>query len=117
MEESHNKKVFPFLLDDPLCVRQVREERIVSEVKEALEPVLRKQMIQIISDMAEVGFREKLESIVRGAVERSEKEIQATFSDIRLMLFELLQHFVDSHDPADWWKRGTESDEDEDIPS
>ena len=109
--------VFPFLADDPLYLRQVREERIISEVREALEPVLYERMTEIISDMAEAGFREKLESIVRGAVEHIEKETHAMFSDIRLMLFELLHHFADSHDPADWWKRGTDLDEDEDIPS
>ena len=51
MPHSHRKKVFPFLLDDPLCVRQVREEKIVSEVKEALESVLYQKMVQIISDI------------------------------------------------------------------
>jgi len=117
MQHSHHQMVFPFLQDDPLCLRQVREERIVSEVEEALKPVLYERMTEIISDMAETGFREKLESIVRGAVEHTEKETHAMFSDIRLMLVELLHHFADSHDPADWWKRGLEPDEDEDIPS
>ena len=112
MEDSHSQMVFPFLLDDPLYRRHVREERIISEVREALEPVLQEKMLQIISDMAETGFKEKLESIVRDAVQHAEEEIQAIFSDIRLMLFELLHHFADSHDPADWWKRGAEPDED-----
>ena len=117
MEDSHSQMVFPLLGDDPLYLRHVREERIVSEVKEALEPVLQEKMVQIISDMAETGFKEKLESIVKGAVEHTEKEIQAIFSDIRLMLFELLHHFADSRDPADWWKRGEDPDEDDDSPS
>lgn len=57
MQDNPQQKVLPFLADDPLYLRQVREERIVLEVKESLEPVLREKMVQIISDMAEAGFK------------------------------------------------------------
>ena len=116
MQNNPHQKVLPFLADDPLYLRQMREEKIVSEVKEALAPVLREKMVQIISDTAEAGFKEKLDALVAHALKHAVADIHGMFSDIRLLLQNLLLRIADSHDPADWWKRGAEPDEDQDIP-
>lgn len=115
MQNNLHQKVLPFLADDPLYVCQVREERIVSEVREALEPVLQKKITQIIFDMAEAGFSEKLDALVAHALKHAVADIHGMFFDIRLLLQDLLLRIADSHDPADWWKR-VEPDEDQDIP-
>ena len=117
MQHSHDQKVLPFLADDPLYLREIREEKVTADLKAALEPILRQRMLTILDDMAQAEFKEKLDGLVADAVKDSVAEIQAMFSDIRRLLIDLLVRCRDCHDPADWWKRGADSDEDEDIPS
>ena len=78
MQDTPRQMVLPFLADDPLYIREIREEKVVAEVKAALEPVLHDKMVDILHD--------------------------------------ILVRCRDCHDPADWWKRGADPDEDEDNP-
>lgn len=71
-----------------------------------------KDRIEFDSNLEWAAF----DALVADAVKDSVDEIQAMFSDIRMMLFELLHYLADTQDPADWWKRGIEPD-DEDGPS
>ena len=112
MQNTHRQMVLPFLADDPLYLREIREERVVAEVKSALEPVLRDCMVNILHDMAQTGFKERLEALVADAVKDSVDDIQAMFSDIRFLLQELLLRCADCHAPADWWKRNVQPDDD-----
>ena len=115
MQSNDQQQVFPFLADDPLYRREIREEKIVSQLSTALQPVLRHRMTDIIHDMAKAGFKEKLDVLVADAIKGAMQDCQAKFHDIRLFLELLALRCPDCHDPADWWKRDAEPDEDEDI--
>ena len=67
-------------------------------------------MVDILHDMASEGFKEKLDDLVADAVKHAMADIESKFHDIRLFLNELLLRNVDCHDPADWWKRGTDTE-------
>ena len=114
MQDKPHQTVLPFLADDPLYLREIREERIAADMKAALEPVLRQRLVAILDDMAQTEFKEKLDALVADAAKESVAEIHAMFSDIRGLLIDLVVRCRDCHDPADWWKHGTEPDEDED---
>ena len=116
MPNTHHQMVFPFLAEDPLYLREIREERIAADVKTALEPVLRQRMVEILDNMARAGFKEKLDTLVADAVKSSTSEMQAMFSDIRSLLIDLAVRCRDCHDPADWWKNGMDPEQDQDNP-
>ena len=108
MAHAPNQQVFPFLADDPLYRREVREERIVRDVTEALYARLRKETDAILREV----LTERLEAAVTEAVSSA---VQRTFTDIEGRLDDLtefMQLLVDARfpedDAADWWKNGND---------
>lgn len=114
MSNKPRQQVFPFLADDPFYRREVREQQIVADVTEALLPVLRESMTELACDLARNVFKEQLESMIAAAVKEATKGVVA---DVRGELCDIIESLVvrlkDDSDPADWWKKGTELDEDE----
>ena len=116
MQDTSHQKVLPLLATDPLYLRQLQEEAIIFEVKKALEPVLREKMVQIVSGMADARFRTELGSLIAETTSHVIGNLEGEISQIRSLLETVLRRHQEYEDSADWWKRGTEPDEDEDIP-
>lgn len=119
MPHSKHQMVFPFLTDDPAYIRDLREEQIIEEAKADLEPVLHSQMIDILHGLAKTEFKEYLEMLVADAVENVMKDVRGELHNIDRYVQALFhghkRHEEQQSDPADWWKHGGESDEDEEL--
>lgn len=120
MPHSKHQMIFSFLANDPVYLRDLREERIIEEARASLEPVLCKQMVDILQGLAQTEFNKDLKILVADTVENVMKGIRCELIDMRRSLERLLHRSADRNDrcddPADWWKHGGEPDEDEEHP-
>ncbi len=106
MPHNLSQQVFPFLADDPLFRREVREERIVNEVTEALQARMSRQIDAILHEI----LSERLEAVVMEAVSTAVRNAMSDVNARLTDLTEFAQLLADlrfpSDDSADWWKHG-----------
>ena len=111
MKPDSNQAVFPFLAEDPLYRREVREERIVQDVTDALQARLSQEAEMILREV----LTERLEAFVRSAVSEAIRSSLAHFEDRLDDLCDFARLVADlrfpSDDSADWWKQDRGDDE------
>ena len=107
---NRTQGVFDFLACDPLFQRQVREERVVAAVKEALTARLRDEAERILRDVLTERLEETVGRVVSEAVQRSTTGIQQRLHDISELVQLLADARLGEQDDADWWKRGPEDE-------
>ena len=116
MTADSRQEVFPFLAEDPEYRRALYEERVIHDVIRDLEPEIRAHMFAVIREVAKEALPRKFEAVVREAVEQSTQGIDRKLNEVTYFLRRLLESSRNEVDPADWWKRGWDVDNDEDIP-
>ena len=110
--DSEEQLVFPFLAEDPLYQRQVREERIVTGVTQALEARLSREAEAILKEVLTERLDETVVAVTQQAVRQALNSIQSRLDELTGFAWLVAGRFENLQDPADWWKRRTDEEED-----
>lgn len=113
MKPDPDQRVFPFLADDPLFRREIREERVVRDVTEALQARLSKDAEKILRDVLSERLEATVISAVTEAIRASLANLEARQEDLAEFARLVAELRFPSNDPADWWKQDEDGDSDD----
>jgi hypothetical protein len=108
MAHDAHQQVFPFLAEDPLYRREVREERIVRDVTNALQARLRKEADSVLREVVAEKLEAAVTEAVSSAVNRTFNGIEARLDDLTEFMKLLIHVRFPEDDPADWWKNSSD---------
>ena len=98
--------VFPFLADDPSYQKNLLREEITREVERRISP---RVIAQLSKDLNANCYR-LIEEVADEAVSRAMRPLGRKLDKLNSQLRSRRD------DPADWWKKGSNDDRDDEAP-